>query len=322
MIGVLLIGAGRIARSHAIAIAAHPDAMMVGVVDQDLLAAKRFAAEFDIPVATVDLGQALDSDRVHAVVVAAPTHLHHNIALTAIGKGKHTLVEKPFAVNVAEAREMVAAAAKAEVCLMSGQVLRFMPTFAWARDFVAAGNLGKPLHVIERRLVYRTENFPWWQNLPNFLISHWGSHSIDIVLDMLSEEAIRVYCDASSVGENRNVVDDFDLYMRLRSGARASFHMSFASRRTIHDLVVIGEDSTLEFDGYRSIYCNDSEIFTGGEADMLSQAFEAQMQNFIGAIRGDCDLRSSGTSVLPTYAVVDAAEDSLARMSVVNVRRY
>ena len=320
MIGILIVGAGRIARSHAIAIAAHPGAITVGVVDRDLSAAKRLAAEFDVPLAAVGLEQALESDLVHAVVVAAPTQLHYEIAMNAISKGKHTLVEKPFALDVAQASEMVVAAQKADLCLMSGQVLRFVPTFVWARDFIAAGHLGEPLHAIERRLVHRTENFSWWQSLPNFLISHWGSHSIDAVLDLLSDEASRVYCDASSVGKNRDIVDDFDLYMRLRSGARASFHMSFASRRSIHDLVIIGEDSTLEFDGYRSLYCDEAEVCVASENDMLSRAFEAQMQNFIGAINGDCELRSSGSSVLATYAAIEAAEASLARTCVVDVR--
>src|ERR1044072_7637618 len=64
---------------------------------------------------------------IDAAVIAAPTQLHHDIALTCIKAGTHVLVEKPIASNIEEGRAIVAAAERAGVTLMVGQIERFNP---------------------------------------------------------------------------------------------------------------------------------------------------------------------------------------------------
>jgi len=69
----------------------------------------------------------LFEEGVDAITIAAPTHLHRDIALTAIGRGVHVMVEKPIASSVEEGREIIAAARRAGVALMVGHVERFNP---------------------------------------------------------------------------------------------------------------------------------------------------------------------------------------------------
>src|SRR5487761_2571797 len=64
---------------------------------------------------------------VDAITVAAPTHLHRDIALACIARGVHVMVEKPIASTVEEGREIIAAARRAGVTLMVGHVERFNP---------------------------------------------------------------------------------------------------------------------------------------------------------------------------------------------------
>src|ERR1700741_1211880 len=64
---------------------------------------------------------------VDAVTIAAPTHLHREIAIDCAGRGIHVLVEKPIASTVEESRAIVAAARRAGVTLMVGHVERFNP---------------------------------------------------------------------------------------------------------------------------------------------------------------------------------------------------
>jgi predicted dehydrogenase len=311
-VGVAIIGAGRIARAHARALETQARAHLSGVVDPDPVAAHELAAEFGAPLATQSLDTVLERPDVDAVVIAAPTSAHHEITLRAIAAGKHVMVEKPFASSLTEALDMVAAARRGGVLVAAAQVLRFMPAFEWAKESIGRGDLGTPLHVIERRLTHRTENFPWWAQLPNFLIGHWGSHSVDAVLDLLSEQATSVFCDAASVGHNRTVVDDCIVQLRLSGGARAAFHLSFASRLDVHDIVVIGEESTLEFTGYHSLRRNGVDLLRSTDAQTLETAFSAQMRNFIDAILGNVELRAPGASVLPACAAIDGAERSAA----------
>ena len=69
--------------------------------------------------AVADVGELLDRD-VDAITIAAPTHLHRDIALACIARGVHVLVEKPIASSVEEGREIIGAARRAGVTLMVG----------------------------------------------------------------------------------------------------------------------------------------------------------------------------------------------------------
>ena len=94
-----VLGTGFWARVvHAAALAAHPSAELVGVWGRDLAKAKAVGAEFDVPgYGDVD---ALLAD-VDAVAVALPPDVQAPLAVRAAEAGKHLLLEKPIALDVA-----------------------------------------------------------------------------------------------------------------------------------------------------------------------------------------------------------------------------
>ncbi|WP_322518151.1 Gfo/Idh/MocA family oxidoreductase [Rhodopseudomonas palustris] len=123
-----VIGAGVMGTNHGRVLAGLPGVTLVGIVDPleehrnravELIGCRTFSTVDELLLAGVD-----------AVTIAAPTHLHHEIALTCLGRGIHSLVEKPIASTVEEGREIVAAARKAGVTLMVGHVERFNPAVA------------------------------------------------------------------------------------------------------------------------------------------------------------------------------------------------
>ena len=109
-----VIGVGVMGSNHARVFASLPGATLVGVADPD-----RKQADF--------VGHTLGCASVAAISIAAPTHLHRDVTLTAIGQGIHVLVEKPIASTADEGRELIAAARRAGVTLMVGHVERFNP---------------------------------------------------------------------------------------------------------------------------------------------------------------------------------------------------
>src|SRR5712675_3240992 len=97
-----VIGAGVMGSNHARVLAGLPDTTLVGVVDplpahraraNELTGCRSFAGLDDLVAEGID-----------AVTIAAPTHLHHEIALACIARGIHVLVEKPIASSVQEGR--------------------------------------------------------------------------------------------------------------------------------------------------------------------------------------------------------------------------
>jgi UDP-N-acetylglucosamine 3-dehydrogenase len=125
LLSIGVVGAGVMGSNHARVLADLPNVWLAGIADPDpaqgaLVASALGCQLVDNIEALIDLG-------VDAVTIAAPTHLHHALALTAIRKGLPVLVEKPIASSVAEGRAIVAMARQHKVPLMVGHVERFNP---------------------------------------------------------------------------------------------------------------------------------------------------------------------------------------------------
>src|SRR3982075_4687736 len=123
-----VIGAGVMGSNHARVLAGLPDTTLVGVVDP--LPAHRARATELTGCRTFATLDELIAEGIDAVTVAAPTHLHHELALACIAREIHVLVEKPIASSVEEGQEIVDAARRAGVTLMVGHVERFNPAVA------------------------------------------------------------------------------------------------------------------------------------------------------------------------------------------------
>ncbi|MGC1467091.1 MAG: Gfo/Idh/MocA family oxidoreductase [Pseudolabrys sp.] len=129
-----VIGVGIMGSNHARVFAGLPGAVLVGVADPDRKQAE-FVAQTLGCEAVPDVAALLDL-KIDAVTIAAPTHLHHDVALTCLAAGVHVLVEKPIASSVEEGRDIIAAARRANRTLMVGHVERFNPAVEAIKDAI------------------------------------------------------------------------------------------------------------------------------------------------------------------------------------------
>jgi predicted dehydrogenase len=134
-----VIGAGVMGTNHARVLAGLPDTSLVGVVDP--LPAHRSRATDLTNCRTFAGLDELIGEGVDAVTIAAPTHLHHEIALACINRKIHVMVEKPIASTVEEGREIVAAAEASGVTLMVGHVERFNPAVAAIKKAISGEDI-------------------------------------------------------------------------------------------------------------------------------------------------------------------------------------
>jgi predicted dehydrogenase len=129
-----VIGVGVMGSNHARVFSGLQGAELVGVADPDRRQAD-FVARTLGCAAVADVAELLDLN-VDAVTIAAPTHLHHDIALACIARGVHVMVEKPIASSVEEGRAIIEAARRAGVTLMVGHVERFNPAVETIKEAV------------------------------------------------------------------------------------------------------------------------------------------------------------------------------------------
>ncbi|TFD06463.1 Gfo/Idh/MocA family protein [Cryobacterium sp. TMT1-66-1] len=104
--------------------------------------ADAFAAEFSIPTAHSSYADLVNDPEVDAIYVSTPHPFHAEHARLALNAGKHVLIEKPFALNAREARQIVDLAASRGVLVMEAMWTRFLPHMARIREVLAAGTLG------------------------------------------------------------------------------------------------------------------------------------------------------------------------------------
>jgi predicted dehydrogenase len=98
-----------------------------------------------------DALEAVRDPQVEAVDICLPTAQHAEAAIAALRAGKHVLVEKPMALEGAEAGRMIAEAERIGRVLMVAQVVRFMPSYRVAADMLRGGKLGSVRSAIFRR---------------------------------------------------------------------------------------------------------------------------------------------------------------------------
>ena len=138
-----LIGVGGIGRMHVERALRSADVAITAIADPTE-SARAFAASLNIPC-YASHQEMLDKVQVKAVIVATPNSLHVAQGLDCIARGLVTLMEKPIADSVAEARRLVDAAAAARVPLLTGHHRRHNPIIRRARQLVQDGALGRPV---------------------------------------------------------------------------------------------------------------------------------------------------------------------------------
>jgi predicted dehydrogenase len=110
--------------------------------------ADKFARQFNIPHAHGSYEALVTDPDVDIVYVATPNPMHCENALMALNAGKHVLIEKPFAINAAEARKIVDLAQAKNLVVMEAMWTRFLPHMVRIREIIASGTLGTIYSVI------------------------------------------------------------------------------------------------------------------------------------------------------------------------------
>ncbi|HEV2954962.1 MAG TPA: Gfo/Idh/MocA family oxidoreductase [Xanthobacteraceae bacterium] len=221
-----VIGVGVMGSNHARVFAELPGVEFVGVADTDRAQARSVAqalgcAEFP------DFASLLDNG-AEAVTIAAPTHVHQEIALACIARGVHVLVEKPIASTIEEGRAIVAAARRAGVTLMVGHVERFNPAVQAIKDALR----GEDILSIA---ITRVGPFPPRMSNVGVVID-LAVHDIDLIRWFTDSEIVEVQPQLSSAVAERE--DIALLQFRTASGVLAHINTNWLTPFKARDVQV------------------------------------------------------------------------------------
>ena len=139
------IGVGGKGWSDVMAFASHPQVVIAALCDVDAAHLRRAAQEFPQARCYQDWRELLakEGDKIDAVSVSTPDHMHAPISISAINKGKHVFVQKPMTHDVCEARRVAEAAAKAQLATQMGIQANASIGYRMAVKMIRDGTIGK-----------------------------------------------------------------------------------------------------------------------------------------------------------------------------------
>ena len=224
MIGVAVLGAGRIGRIHAANVAASSRARLVAVSDAVPAAAATLAAQLGAAAST-DSEAVIGRPDVDAVVIGTPSDTHIPLMLAAARAGKAVLCEKPLGDDLAQADAAIVELDRLGTPVMMGFNRRFDPTNARIRQAVDAGEIGDVRQVL---ITSRDPGMP-----PRDYLEHSGGifrdmviHDFDTARFLLGEEPVELFATASRLVDPELVAafDDHDtvsVVLRTAPGRQA-----------------------------------------------------------------------------------------------------
>lgn len=153
---IALIGTGRVAvANHVPGIRLCRDAEITALADPDPGALEEASRATGVTRTYADPFELLRDAPVDAVIIATPNRFHRDLAVAAAESGRHVLCEKPLALTVEDAAEMLAAAERAGVRHMTAFTYRFVPAMRYMHHLVTSGAVGTPWH-------FRAQRFQDW----------------------------------------------------------------------------------------------------------------------------------------------------------------
>jgi 1,5-anhydro-D-fructose reductase (1,5-anhydro-D-mannitol-forming) len=244
-----IIGATTIAKEWMIDAVRQAGGEVAAVLSSDPLRAKAYAQENGIGRATTVLDDLLAS-YIDAVYIATTNEKHRDQTLAAAAAGKHVLCEKPLALDLADAREMVAACRKAGVVMGTNHHLRNAATIRAIREAVARGRIGKPLFARVFHAVYLPTHLQGWRiNDPKTgsgVVMDITVHDADTLRFVLGAEPVSVAAMTQEGGMGAAGIEDGVMgVVRFDSGVLAQFHDAFTTRYATTGLEVHGSDGSL-----------------------------------------------------------------------------
>jgi phthalate 4,5-cis-dihydrodiol dehydrogenase len=226
MVGIGIIGAGRVCGAHAQAAAALPQTRLVGVAEPDEERRARFLERWG-GVGYADHRALLDAPGVDAVVIALPHWLHGPIGCEALEAGKHVLLEKPMAMTVEECDAMIAAARRGNRKLMVGHMHQFSPVNMAAKGLLASGELGTIVMATDtwyKPFFGREKRPPWFLDAARGG-GMWpmnGAHMIDRMTFFTGSEVVAVKAMVGTYFFDQPATDAGLALLQFASGACAA----------------------------------------------------------------------------------------------------
>ncbi|WP_312365486.1 Gfo/Idh/MocA family oxidoreductase [Ensifer sp.] len=321
MTGWGLVGASTIAREWVIGAIRATGGEVISVMSTSAERGTLYATENGIGKSVTSLEELVGDPDVKAVYVSTTNELHREQTLAAIRAGKHVLCEKPLAMTLEDARDMVVAAREAGVVLATNHHLRNAAAHRAMRDAIAQGRIGRPIAARVFHAVYLPPHLQGWRlerpEAGGGVILDITVHDADTLRFVLNDDPAEAVAISHSAGMGKEGLEDGVMgVLRFRSGVIAQFHDAFTTKFAETGFEVHGMEGSLIGRDVMTQKPVGTVTLRNAEGESLlpldpANLYETALTAFHAAIEGDGRPSATGEdgvwSLATGLAVVKAA---------------
>ena len=217
----------------------HALGVLRAVSDLEPATAGHLSDQFEVEARDVDA--VLSATDIDAVAIAAPAAEHYDLARRALEAGKHVFVEKPMALDVADAEHLCKLAEQQRRTLMVGHLLQYHPAFLKLKDLASDGVLGRVQYLYSNRLnlgrIRREEDILW----------SFAPHDISMILSLVRAEPDLVWAVGGQY-LHKSIADVTTTHLSFPGGERAHVFVSWLHPFKEQKLIVVGDRGMAVFD--------------------------------------------------------------------------
>ena len=184
ILNVGVISCSDMAQSHMLAVKNHEQACLAAVCDVDEEKLREAGDKMGVEARYTDYRELLRHPGLDAVIIVTPDQLHREMVEESLKAGLHVLCEKPLALLREDLNAIVAASRASDKKLMVGQICRFTPGFAKAKELIDAGELGD-IYYVESEYAHDYQDIlseNGWRSDPNRNgVVGGGCHAVDLL---------------------------------------------------------------------------------------------------------------------------------------------
>ena len=315
---VAVIGLGGIAQiMHLPALQKICNDDLVAVCEKDFNRAKTISKKHSIKHFFRDIDSLLSEVSVlDAVIIAAQTDVHAEIAIKCIEAGKDVFVEKPIARNYREALKIIETAEKHKKNLMVGMNNRFRNDVLMQRSFVRGNEMGELYYVKTGWVKMQSSNEKWFiekETSGGGVFIDNGIVMLDLGLWMLNFPEVKSVSSVNYFHNTKSVEDSNIALIKFKNGAALTIEVSWSFLRggELFYCNIFGTKGSSTINPLKIHKKMNNELFDitpkipKSISSVIKNSYEFQLKHFIGSVRGSHKLVSSGREALKVMQIVE-----------------
>ncbi|MCR4337934.1 MAG: Gfo/Idh/MocA family oxidoreductase [Candidatus Omnitrophica bacterium] len=290
------------------------------ICDTDSQNLEKLKQQYSVPQTTLHYQDVLNDPQVDAVAIASPAVTHYALVKQALEAGKDVFVEKPIALELVEAQELIHLAETKKRILMVDHLLQYHPAVVKLKELIDAGKIGKLEYIYSNRL-----NIGKLRSEENILWS-FAPHDISVILSLVEKfpRSVKAFGEAYL---QEHIYDTTVTYLSFFDRLKAHIYVSWLHPYKEQKLVVIGSHGMLVFNDVEEeklcLYPHKIEwikqvpVAAKAEREVISYEAKEPLReaclHFLDCIEHRKKPKTDGHEALAVLQVLQQAQNSLEK---------